>query len=1293
MILAKNFPVRQAALTQSSKCIEWFDLEQGPQAQLRQEYTLDFDIDKKGTLNALATFIYIDMGAADPDRRAPRCTSFPYGDSRLPPNTLTSSITSNANSESRAANWANPILILPEPIHTEPGDTIFMTTLADSSTDRTHYTITIRRNSPQGRPLTTISINHDDIYPDFPTCKPKPARANATKTAAATKKKVSKRKRHKTQMSILEPNLTGWPTKTGAAGNGLIAKTAIDRGTMIPILGRISKECILPTHSRSHLYKSDKTNGGYYLDGHPDIQPHRGIGSRGLAIALMANEPTRTSKANAYFSCGYLIIRKNLKAGEEILVVYGRLGARDHAQRRATVGYEVIEDNDINTLIHTHDMPAPGYRKWILNKYMRHCSYIQMEPNMSFATEGAIQGIPNLGNTCHLGAVIQALIPAWNHKDTHLYLPQELQLVVQHALGKTAELGERIKALEHLIEYLRRNRNTAALYPEDGEQEGLHQTYMTLMEGINHPEASMDTITRTSAMICENRACPPSKTYKTHNHLLLDLPDKDETVPLITLIRHTDRDISLEDNTRCGTCGHRGRIRQKWKTRPTGNTIVIHAVPRNRQGNQGLVRTRMNPPFEGLKVGDSPHEYSLQSVVGFTGNNNGGHFFTISRREGDYYLLNDSRATKLTNPKQTIREIEHITMMVYMRRQAGQETSKRKRTVNTTHTPTSRETRERRSSDAPTPGAWNSDANRNPGKHHRGQGTNQTDDAGSTHKSGTTGNATQANQEINERSPNTEVNTILLTTSSQQASSTKPNTSTRPPDTPDQYPGQNSTKENHDEWIEETLTYIKGKHNIQHLGLDGIIDMNKMTNEANNTLAARRMAPRSIQIILINQKLILADKTLGAPVKIYVPDYTITDQGGIYKICKTIYGETDIDISKIQRGCTKKDRYALIIAILIEVITHTEPPEEKTYEIKKLADHLKRHMNAGTKIPLFPSTTPTKNRTPEKTLLSLGAHVPDRTPTEEDADKEFLEYMDSIEKEISLMNEIRGAGHEGEATPTQGGKENDQNNPSHQAPHKKSCLKETILNMANTHRDAQNQPNRTPINYFPDIEQQSRQLLLLNQTINQHILQIKHGDTWHSDTDHHSKLGATVMNKQSYLEGGNTWVNTGNTATREIDLCFKAMKTKTFTRVALIIEENEQNNNNAREHAAKHPETHMYTINTYKPNSATYKQEGTKKPWTLGKTRTNTKTLKLLMIQNRPETTQSLRRLKTQIKKTDGDNHDTLPIPIPNLLQKHPQNSDKLRRQGRPNSPRPRHRPSGHRLTSQPRRSQEPGNG
>ena len=195
--------------------------------------------------------------------------------------------------------------------------------------------------------------------------------------------------------------------------------------------------------------------------------------------------------------------------------------------------------------------------------------------------------------------------------------------------------------------------------------------------------------------------------------------------------------------------------------------------------------------------------------------------------------------------------------------------------------------------------------------------------------------------------------------------------------------------------------------------------------------------------------------------------------------------------------------------------------------------------------------------------------------------------------------------------------------------------------MANTHRDAQNQPNRTPINYFPDIEQQTRQLLLLNQTINQHILQIKHGDTWHSDTDHHSKLGATVMNKQSYLEGGNTWVNTGNTATREIDLCFKAMKTKTFTRVALIIEENEQNNNNAREHAAKHPETHMYTINTYKPNSATYKQEGTKNPWTLGKTRTNTKTLKLLMIQNRPETTQSLRRLKTQIKKTDGDNHDT----------------------------------------------------
>ena len=60
-----------------------------------------------------------------------------------------------------------------------------------------------------------------------------------------------------------------------------------------------------------------------------------------------------------------LVVRNNLKpkAGEEILVVYGQLGARDHAQRRATVGYEVIEDNDINPLIHTHDIARAGLQE------------------------------------------------------------------------------------------------------------------------------------------------------------------------------------------------------------------------------------------------------------------------------------------------------------------------------------------------------------------------------------------------------------------------------------------------------------------------------------------------------------------------------------------------------------------------------------------------------------------------------------------------------------------------------------------------------------------------------------------------------------------------------------------------------------------------------------------------------------------------------------------------------------------------------------------------------------------
>jgi hypothetical protein len=1258
LILAKNFPIKQAALTQTCKYIEWFDLEHGAQAQLRQEHALRYVIDKKGTLNALAAFIYIDMGVKDMDRRAPRCASFPYGDDRLTANTSTSSITSNANSESRAANWTNPIFILPKPLRVHAGDTIYIKTLADSSTDRSHYTFSIHRESLQTDPLTVITVGHDELYPDFPARGAQPARAHTEGKAATTRTKRNKRKRHKKVMTIMEPSpstsMDGYfewthlaikPAGGRSAGNGLFAKTQIAKGTMIPILGRMSSEFILPAHTRSHFYKSDKTLGSVYIDGHPDIQPHKGIGSRGLSIALMANEPDRASKANAYFACGYLIIQKNLKAGDEITVIYGQLGTQEHVHRREEVGYELIEDEDIDTLTHTHNMPDPSHRKWILNKYLRHCSYVQTEPNISFGSEGAIRGIPNIGNTCHLGAVIQALIPAWNHKGTHHHLPRELQLVVHHALGKVASLSERIRALECLIDYLRQNPNTAALYPEEGEQEGLHQTYMTLMEGISHPEANMSNITRASTMICGRHDCSPSRTYQTHNHLLLDLPDKDDVIPLAQLIQHIDRDISLDANTRCSACGHKGHLKQTWRTHPTGNTVVIQTIPRSKPNGHGLARISMDPPIEGLRIGDSPHEYTLQSVVGFTGDENGGHFFTISRRNGEYYLLNDSKTTKLTNPTQSIHGLKHIVMLVYMRRQRGWEENKKKRkSVGEKEHPTeglhnrrdlntyARHNTKRHQQEQPhREDTGHANPTRTP-PHTTGNSLQTQDDTRGhpDHAHGKGGEAVAA--ETGERRADTDTNP------GQAENPPERNTNNRRDANPRR--SHSTTREEQIRRTETTLRYIKERHEIQHLGLDGIINGDTIIHGQEKTWEARRLAPRSIQIILINDKPIIADKIMGAPTKVYIPDYNISDQGKTYKVCKTIFGETDIEISKMQKGDTKGDNYALVIAILVEIITNTEPPEDKTYKINELHDHLKEHTTKNTKIPPFPSVKVTRNQTKETATPPTPHHTKAPNITDDD-DDDFLDYVDSIEKEINLMKEIREREFMNEPPdPPAQQEDNFRKTPDY---HSNTSLKEILTNLYNTHRNTQGQPNKTPTRFFPDIEQRVRQLLHLNQTINQHILLIKQGDTWQSENTHHSKLGATNTTKQAYLEGGNTWINTASNATHEIDSCYSATQTKKPTRIAIIVEDNKQNNEKIQKHSAKHPGIHTYTINTYGPGSTTFKQEGTKNPWTLGTTETNTCAMKLLMIQNWPETAQNLKRIKTQMKKDELDKSDNVP--------------------------------------------------
>jgi len=106
------------------------------------------------------------------------------------------------------------------------------------------------------------------------------------------KKAVILKPHHVGKCKYMWDALTVGTSKEKAAGFGVFATKTLAAGTMIPIVGkRLSRSRIDQMEKLSQLTHAWVDTDLQPVDGHPRYNPHLGVGSFGLAIAMLVNEP------------------------------------------------------------------------------------------------------------------------------------------------------------------------------------------------------------------------------------------------------------------------------------------------------------------------------------------------------------------------------------------------------------------------------------------------------------------------------------------------------------------------------------------------------------------------------------------------------------------------------------------------------------------------------------------------------------------------------------------------------------------------------------------------------------------------------------------------------------------------------------------------------------------------------------------------------------------------------------------------------------------------------------------
>ena len=113
-------------------------------------------------------------------------------------------------------------------------------------------------------------------------------------------------------------------------GHGLFTLNPVNMYTWIPHFG---------LQNKGRLYTVFCTSFNYYIDGDPEKctftyknskGEHVQVGSKGLAITMMINEPNPGQTANCILTSNGIIIAKALNSDTELLVSYGDSYTRNY---------------------------------------------------------------------------------------------------------------------------------------------------------------------------------------------------------------------------------------------------------------------------------------------------------------------------------------------------------------------------------------------------------------------------------------------------------------------------------------------------------------------------------------------------------------------------------------------------------------------------------------------------------------------------------------------------------------------------------------------------------------------------------------------------------------------------------------------------------------------------------------------------------------------------------------------------------------------------------------------------
>jgi hypothetical protein len=429
--------------------------------------------------------------------------------------------------------------------------------------------------------------------------------------------------------------------------------------TRIPILGGLSR---LHTLSRrdTHAYKCT-TLSPFTIDGHPSIDPHEGVGSRGLAIAMMANEPTHTSKATAAFTQDYLYTLRHLKKGEEITVLYAPRGDTQMEQARARNKYSVIDDGDPKHIQKDTQPIAHTTLRYYAAKWYQYCSLdtgawaLPTAPTLSRPP-----GLPNLGQTCYINAPIQTLfqthLAMLNSNSTHhghgaynTLLHSLANTSVHNTRGPTRSPSESIKSiLHHCNTHLHRT-----LYTHRQAEVGTMLTDLIAL-GPEPDRSEGNSVLHLTHITCDNLACGVTHGAANFtNAIVLHVPETDNPPPnpgtTITLREciTRNRTCSKPSDYRCLTCGtYNTSLTEQYL--PMGQFYPILLPRATQTPATPRSHTSVIPQDLNFRYDVSSPPADLVGIVRHHGKTyNEGHCTSLAKRGDTWYCFDDTSVTAI----------------------------------------------------------------------------------------------------------------------------------------------------------------------------------------------------------------------------------------------------------------------------------------------------------------------------------------------------------------------------------------------------------------------------------------------------------------------------------------------------------------------------------------------------------------------------------------------------------------------------------------------------------------------